>query len=440
MRCVSPVSWYSSQTNLPPTPRLNLARSDTKPPHPPDTQDQDLTRVDIDKFAAEQKEKDKTKNRFNVNYVVIGGVIGALLGSLLGALQINKFIWRDPCTVYNGTVNLGTFCDGPTSSSCRCPDPQINYEVATSTMWGLLLGCTLVSMSVSVVMLIWIYCNSDARWKAAQAARVEALRRKEQEMIERHDEFVYYDARRSQNRCCKCILCFHYGKITSERIIYSANPPWPANGPKLCSPKTWCRFFSFAVIRRCMCGGFERDVEALDYDLIFDISVVQRFYQCATNTGSVVIHCEAAMDVSMQKTERERIILAIKNRDEEELINALYTSGNIKPLEAICMEGRKVLEELRDERRAKCKAEGKPYVKKYALEKKGTNTSKNIVVRDVVNPYAVMDDISYRIAKHQQINQRDRLMNRAAPMASRSTTGQEILDRPSAGEAKVISG
>ena len=61
-------------------------------------------------------------------------------------------------------------------------------------------------------------------------------------------------------------------------------------------------------------------------------------------------------------------------------------------------------------------------------------------MRDVVNPYAVMDDISYRIAKHQMINQRDTLMNRAAPMASRSTTGQEILDRPSAGEAKVISG
>ena len=143
------------------------------------------------------------------------------------------------------------------------------------------------------------------------------------------------------------------------------------------------------------------------------------------------------MDVSMQKAERERIILAMKNRDEEELLNALYTAGNIKPLEAICTEGRKVLEELRDERKKK---EGDKYEKKYATQKKFTNTSKNIVVRDVVNPYAVMDDISYRIAKHQMINQRDTLMNRAAPMASRSTTGQEILDRPSAGEAKVISG
>ena len=401
-------------------------------------EDQDITRVDIDKFAAEQKIKDSTKNRFNVNYVVAGGVIGSLLGSLLGALQINKFIWRDPCTVYNGTHNLGTFCDGPTSSTCRCPDPKINYEVATSTMWGLLLGCTSVSMCVSVVMLMYIYCNSDARWKAAQARRVEALRRKEQEMIERHDEFVYYDARRSQNRCCKCLLCFHYGKITSERIIYSANPPWPANSPKWCDPKSWCRLFQFAVLRRCFCGRFERDVEALDYDLIFDVSVVQRFYQCATDTGSVIIHCEAAMDVSMQKRERERIILAMKNRDEEELLNALHTAGNIKALQTICMKGRQVLEELRDERRAKCKAEGVPYKEIFALEKKGTNTSKNIVVRDVVNPYAVMDDISYRIAKHHMIDQRERLMEDSAPMSSRTTVGQEILDRPSAGAVKAV--
>ncbi len=378
-------------------------------------EDQDLTRVDIDNFKADQQEKDQMKNRFNVNYVIAGGMLGALMGSLLGALQINKLLWEENAT--------------------------INYEVATSTMWGLLLGTTFGAMVVSTVMACWIFCNKDARWKAEQAARLEALRRKEQEMIERHDEFVYYDARRGQNRCCKTLCCFHYGKITSERIIYSANPAWPPNGPRVCAPSSWCRgACRFAFVRRLCCGGLEREVEALDYDLIFDISVDQKFYQCCTNTGSIIIHCEAAMDVSMQKTERKRIIRAMQDENEKDLMNALYTAGNIRPLAEVCAEGRKVLQRLQDARREKCKAEGKPYKIMHAMEATGTNTSKNITVRDVVNPYAVMDDISYRIAKHQQIDQRNRLMNAAAPMSSRQTVGTEVFDRqpPSAGEAKLV--
>ena len=409
-------------------------------------EDQDWTRVEVDEYKKQQDEKDKTKARFDVNYVIVAGTIGALIGSLLGALQINK-VWAG--------------------------DTTINYEVATSTMWGLLVGCCFCSMSVSVIMCMYIYCNRDARWKAAQAARLEALRRKEQEIIERHDEFVYYDARRGQNRLCKAICCLHCkfknggvylyvlpkiqtvshtystlscahtptdGKITSERIIYSANPSWPAGKVSCCAPSTWSRCCSFQFLRRLCCGAMERDVQALDYDLIFDISVFQSFYQCVCNTGTIVLHCEAAMDVSMQKSERKRIILAMQNENEDDLANALYTSANLKPLAAIVAQGRSVLERLRNSRREKCKADGTVYKTKFAMEKEGTNTSKNINVRDVVNPYAVMDDISYRIAKHQRIDQRNFLTDNATPMSTRSTVGQEQIDRrpPDAGEAKVV--
>lgn len=376
-------------------------------------EDQDWTRGEIDTYNAEQQAMDTTKARFNVNYVLVGGTLGALIGSLLGALQINK--------VWNG-------------------DTTIDYQVAASTMWGLLCGTTFGCMAVSVTMLIYIYCNKDARWKAAQAARLEALRRKEQEIMERHDEFVYYDARRGQSRCCKALCCLHYGKITSERIIYSANPSWPARGPKCCHVSTWGRCCSFKFLRRLCCGALERDVQALDYDLIFDISVYQSFYQCCCNTGTIVLHCEAAMDVSMQKSERKRIILAMRNEDEEDLANALYTSANIKPLAQIVAQGRTVLEKLRAARREKCKAEGKEYAIIHAMEADGTNTSKNISVKDVTNPYAVMDDISYRISKHQQIDQREILTDRAAPMSTRRTVGQEVLDSATlpVGEAKVV--
>jgi hypothetical protein len=194
-------------------------------------------------------------------------------------------------------------------------------------------------------------------------------------------------------------------------------------------------------MRRLCCGCLERDVQALDYDLIFDISVDQKFYQCCCNTGTVTLHCEAAMDVSMQKSERKRIILAMQNEDEDDLMNALYTTANIKPLAEIVAQGRSVLEQLRAKRREKCKQDGKEYVIKHAIERDGTNTSKNINVRDVINPFAVMDDISYRIAKHQQIDQRGQLTERSAPMSSRRTVGQEQLDRlpPMVnGEAKLV--
>jgi hypothetical protein len=49
-------------------------------------EDQDWTRVDLDKYKDEQEKLDTVKARFNVNFVVIGGMIGALLGSLLGRL------------------------------------------------------------------------------------------------------------------------------------------------------------------------------------------------------------------------------------------------------------------------------------------------------------------------------------------------------------------
>ena len=142
----------------------------------------------------------------------------------------------------------------------------------------------------------------------------------------------------------------------------------------------------------------------------------------------------------MQKSERKRIILAMRNEDEEDLANALYTSANIKPLAQIVAQGRTVLEKLRAARREKCKAEGKEYAIIHAMEADGTNTSKNISVKDVTNPYAVMDDISYRIAKHQQIDQREILTDRAAPMSTRRTVGQEVLDSATlpVGEAKVV--
>ena len=48
----------------------------------------------------------------------------------------------------------------------------------------------------------------------------------EQGILERHNEFVYYDAGSMQSRLFRFLCCPHYGKITSERILYSQEVHW----------------------------------------------------------------------------------------------------------------------------------------------------------------------------------------------------------------------
>ena len=83
-------------------------------------EDQDITMVELEDYRENQQKQDTLKARFNVNYVILGGGIGCLLGTLLGALQVNKLV----------------------------AGKEINYEVATSTMWGLLLGTVVGTMVV----------------------------------------------------------------------------------------------------------------------------------------------------------------------------------------------------------------------------------------------------------------------------------------------------
>jgi hypothetical protein len=53
----------------------------------------------------------------------------------------------------------------------------------------------------------------------------ELMRMREQEQMQRHKEFVYYDSvTAAPSGCYSFWCCPHYGKITSERVIYSAQP------------------------------------------------------------------------------------------------------------------------------------------------------------------------------------------------------------------------
>ena len=71
-----------------------------------------------------------------------------------------------------------------------------------------------------------------------------------------HHEFVYYDAGREQGRCYRLFCCPHYGKITSERVLYSK---MVGEDFSLWKPRTWLTF-----VTRC----WNHDVQSLDYDFV----------------------------------------------------------------------------------------------------------------------------------------------------------------------------
>ena len=52
------------------------------------------------------------------------------------------------------------------------------------------------------------------------------------------------------------------------------------------------------------CYLCRKKVESLDYDLVLDVSVDQSCHEYLTDTGTVILHCEAAGDVSTMKDER----------------------------------------------------------------------------------------------------------------------------------------
>jgi hypothetical protein len=365
----------------------------------------DITMADVRQYKDEQDKLDTLKARFNVWALVFAGVLGGLLGSILGAMQIQK--------MFRGE--------------------QVNYEAATNTMIGSFAG---IFCSVTITAF-WqcasIYLNKNGRFQKQLDAEKEALRRKEQSMMERHDEFIYYDAQRAQSRFYRIFCCSHYGKITSERIIYSSfKSPSPMKG-KGC--KDYC-IYACEYVK----GYFIKDVESLDYDYVLDVSVDQSCTEQISNVGNIQLHCEASSDLSVIKSERQRIVRALKAQNEGALRKALLSAGNIRPLRKLINRAKNEIVKLQERRREECKKAGQEFIVMYVEEDNKQNTSKLITVRDVVNPYSVMDDISYRIAKSTKSDIKAQIIKNLESSSEMFGNATEFLSEPEVATAINIGG
>ncbi|GAB5358962.1 hypothetical protein AAMO2058_000504100 [Amorphochlora amoebiformis] len=342
-------------------------------------EDKDITMRDLEEYQLEYENRYGFYRVVKVSYVVIGGLIGALVGTLVGTVAFQS------------------------------TDVDLRY-----VMWGLLIGSVFGSIAIFGTLYINYYLNS--KFDKEINAKREALRRKEQETIERHDEFVYYDGATEQGFCYRLLLCPHFGKITSERIIYSTEGEryWE------CSCKgLW------SIITAC----WSKQVEQMDYDMVLDVSVEQSCTQTCLGIGTVVLHCESVADVSMIKEERRRLTDALNAEDERQLKSAIITADGIPSLKLLVAEAKALVAKLVKKRQEECKKAGNPFKPIYVGDEK-RNSSKVIRVKDVSHPYSVMDDLSYRISKYTRYHGANKL-RKDLDTVRRSVTGTAVTTEES---------
>lgn len=116
----------------------------------------------------------------------------------------------------------------------------------------------------------------------------------EAEKLQAHDEFVYYDSARSHTSAFRCLCCPHDGKITSERILYSAQKPFPrldcSQGGICAFPKWLCEVLGWpwvSWLRPCSVVSVfvlfltsasleqSKKKEQVDIDHVTDVTVEQ---------------------------------------------------------------------------------------------------------------------------------------------------------------------
>ena len=152
------------------------------------------------------------------------------------------------------------------------------------------------------------------------------------------------------------------------------------------------------------------------------------------------MHCEASSDLSVIKSERQRIVRALKAQNEGALRKALLSAGNIRPLRKLINRAKNEIVKLQERRREQCKQDGQEFIVMYVEEDNKQNTSKLITVRDVVNPYSVMDDISYRIAKSTKSDIKAQIIKNLESSSEMFGDATEFLSEPEVATAINIGG
>lgn len=343
------------------------------------------------------------KNPWNWSMAILGGLIGGVAGTALMMYLILDT--EDSAPLYDAN---GTLLSGPPPPPPSITLEKAQFEYSLGLLLGIVLGAvaTMAYMGVRLIM----YHRDDPFKKQVEAMR-EVVRKKEQMRIERHDEVIYYDAGTAHG-CCFSFWCRpHYGKITSERVIYSA-PSATKDGedePSDSVLKRICRCLDLRTM-------WSRKVESVDIEHMLDVGVSQTCMQMITNVGDVTIHLVAGSDTSIVKDERDKLLQALSVNPEkkkkllekeeetireriEDLKTALHTARDLQPLQALVHTAENEVKRLVDVGMKVAAEKQEEYYEPHPRpqtdqEKQDANAANKVVVKDVKRPYMVLDTMS----------------------------------------------
>jgi len=162
-------------------------------------------------------------------------------------------------------------------------------------LYGLIIGFVLGTMAeVGRQYLETTDIGMGGQQRRAMSQRMEQIRRMEQQAMERHDEFVYYDTGRSNSRWYNCLCCPLYTKITSRRLSFSSpNPPKEVPCGGCCCPSVLCD---------TILGMWFKRTHNVNYKRVVDVGVEQTCHDFIYDTGTIVAHCRTPSGVKHVST------------------------------------------------------------------------------------------------------------------------------------------
>ncbi len=360
------------------------------------------TRDELKELRAKYEAEYANKYPWRWDYALIALLVGGLVGTIISTFTA---ISEDECT-----------------GSGACDRGEVRQIATTRYSYGLVIGCAVGFLAAAGVMCVQTvyYHRNDPFAEHVRRLR-EVVRMREREEIEKHDEFVYYDAAQKHSCCFNFFCCPHYGKITSERVIYSD--------------------YGKGFLER----WYKRKVETLDIEHMLDVSVEQSSLQYFKGLGNILLHIRGQGDASSIKDERDKV-LHLLGRSVNELDKGqlraylvdvetqLYNCRGIRAMEPLVLklENKRspLLYKLKDLEEKAGQVFTDPMPRPRSTD--ASNTLHEVRVRDVKDPYVILDALSYQVSKgtqfkHGHLSKHDAISR--AEEAANSQAGGGVMPR-----------
>jgi len=188
----------------------------------------------------------------------------------------------------------------------REEDSQAYYRCKVWAIWGLVIGA---AVSLAWQWLAGLRRTGNDPMRAALENKREMLRHMQMMISQRHAEFIYHDASREHSRLYGLCCCPPYSKITSGRAV------WSEPDPKCCAGEHEGVCGWPGAVVGWFLGQYCRRVETVPFDHIDDVTMTEGVLDKMRGTATLTMRVSGAKQQRHLGGEREDLINAL-NMDE----------------------------------------------------------------------------------------------------------------------------